>query len=350
MMSKLARDRCACCGNEIPPEPGRSGRPRDYCDPTCRRRAQRLRDRQKLTTSAEAGQQRLSPPIAESVYVAAGILAATAQRKASLGLLLEQAELVKTELATFVAAAVRDERNEGVPWEAIATDAGTSVASARTRWTALKLEKLLALRKPPALTPPPEATGPEYAIGPVPAASPAPQLAPEALGNALTTLQIRQDLPLADIAAEAELADDDVESLLKGERTASWAVTRMLTEILLSEPHDARAVRYIWEAVTGHPRSVPETVDAAQRRLHDALRGLRLTVGGPSDTEISRRCALPTALVHHLLNGGRPENWEQLAAATVGMAVHHSWIRPHWDDLQRALADGEALRNDRAGS
>ncbi|MFD3420087.1 hypothetical protein [Streptomyces decoyicus] len=106
----------------------------------------------------------------------------------------------------------------------------------------------------------------------------------------------------------------------------------MITELLGG---DSPAMRTVWEAARGLPRATPASVDEADKRLHSALRGLRLAVGFPTEAEISNRCGLNTTTVREVLNGGQLRDWLQLAALTSAMSVDPACIRPYWEDLER---------------
>lgn len=336
MMANAPRAGCGACGKDLKPAEGQSGRPRDYCDGKCRRRAQRYRDKKRRRAAVKrTGRSPLSLSIAATIPTVAGHLAAATERQAPLQVLLQHAARLNHEVGCYVAAAVQDERERGTPWSEIADAAGVREASARARWTRAKLQHLLGERSGShsflEAQPAEPSDTVHYALEPRAVAGTC-RLPMSALGTALSSLLHRQDLSLTDLASEAERTSDDVEAMLMGRRLPTWPVTRMITEILGG---DVFAVQTLWKAAHGLPWAPPASTAEADERLHHALRGLHLGVGAPTAAAISRRCGFDTHVVEGLLDSEQITSWTQLAALTSAMAVDPACIQPYWADLQR---------------
>lgn len=134
---------CAHCGKKFPQRFG-PGRRKDYCEPACRRAAQRLRERQ----AAEAGRQgpRQAGSISADLDVLTARLTEYQLRDEPLDRRLHFADLIEQEVRCYVFAAVYDARADGLAWRDIASAAGVTEASARSRWSVNKCERVLRSR------------------------------------------------------------------------------------------------------------------------------------------------------------------------------------------------------------
>ncbi|WP_331765877.1 helix-turn-helix domain-containing protein [Embleya sp. NBC_00896] len=264
---------CGACGRRFP-QRRTTGRKRLYCDPTCRRRAQKTREKQRgpATPLRAAGSEEIG---------IAGILR-------ELACALEEAEKTREPLRVRLAYADRltgeTQRYRAVVGEARPTDTGTRPAP---RWSA-QLAARLGHRSRPG--------GDHTGDG---GRAPSSQHAGERLAAALRELRRTAGITEAELAWRAGIGEAFTAQVLAGQVSPSWPVIETLTGNLGG---DARELRALWECSRG--------VDHAGRRdLRDLalllcamLRGLRLAAGRP-DLDRLGGDPLTPGLVERVLAG-----------------------------------------------
>lgn len=146
--------RCAFCGRGI--EQSKSGgRPRDYCNSTCRSRAQRQRDRERRASRPAQTSWRV---ISRDLYVRAQQLHAAGTDQLPLATVLEVTERLREDAECLAALAVDAARQAGWVWAEVASETGRREASVRAQWGGARVSRLLSARarltyegpKPPA--------------------------------------------------------------------------------------------------------------------------------------------------------------------------------------------------------
>lgn len=336
--------RCGHCGRQLPLASG-PGRRRDYCDDTCRRKAQRIRDRQRLS-AAPSQATRYAKGIADDLCAAAAQLRAAETAEVPLSVKFEYASRLQEDITCYTAAAVHDARTAGLDWAQIAVDGDRPQASARASWSAMKVTRLLENRgrraPAPAAVPsgpqvPEQRTAPDTEFR-SPFAASGMLVRPGALGIALATLWKRADVRLLEIARRSGMATSTVLRVLEGEHVPTWAETHMLATILGGE---AEELRLVWEAVSGvSPRSRLSPAEAA-RRLHVALRGLHLAAAAPPVEELCRGTRLEPDVIAAVLDGSVVPDWATVKEFAAQLSVDPAAIRPAWEELDYArLAAG----------
>ncbi|GHG52015.1 helix-turn-helix domain-containing protein [Streptomyces griseocarneus] len=346
MGASQERRTCAACGEEVVRRAG-AGRPRDYCDVTCRRRAERDRARSRhrppsvdvLPTGASA---------ARGLRVLARRLEAAEDSRAPLGTRLAMAEQMVELARSYAGAAVHEARREGMSWRDVGSAGGVSEASARARWSEVQLVPLAAKA---AAMPADVLTVDEARAVREPVLQEQEEdkdehsLRSHALGQALSVLRERSGLGVREAARQADLAPAELRRILSGDHVPVWPVAHMLTTIFGGRPQEARI---LWEAAQGMRRPSRLTPAEAATNLRHALRGLHLAAGCPSFQEVGRASGLSAAAAAGVLSGRDLPDWPTTAALTVGLGAGPELVRGLWEEWDYArIADrssGAALR------
>ncbi len=341
---------CAQCGRRFRQRTG-PGRKKNYCQVSCRRRAQRLRDREasaapppvvapsswgRVVVSSGWGQQ-----VADDNLVLAARLAEAERERVPLADLLAHADRLSRNVAYYVAAAVQDARASGTEWVRVAQAAGVSVETARAKWNEQKVKRLLTdrdQRSPAPLhhaEPPrgvPEATEQEP---PFPDGSGAAG-ARRQLAAALCGLQQKSAVTLQEAAQQAKLSPSYVSRILAGNRLPAWPVVYMLATIFRGSAGD---LKFLWERAQGACPPPRQSVTGAAAQLQSALRGLYLAAGEPD-----LRClveeseeSLTAETVQEVLDGDLIPHWRTVEELVVRMGGDAAPIRPLWEDLHYAF-------------
>ncbi|MFD8381746.1 helix-turn-helix domain-containing protein [Streptomyces sp. NPDC059679] len=329
--------RCAQCGRRFRQRTG-PGRKKDYCETSCRRRAQRLRDGE-AAAAPSAGSCGWGRQVADDGLVLAARLAEAEREGVPLAELLAHADRLSASVDCYVAAAVQDARAEGTGWAAVAQAAGVSVETARVRWNERKVKRLLARRdQGPPLK---HAEPPRGAPGGAGRQSPVPEVAGTGgarrqLAAALSELQRTSSVTLQEAARQAELSPSYVSRVLTGSRLPAWPVVYMLGTIFGGSAGD---LKFLWERAQGVCPPARQSVAAAATRLQSALRGLYLAAGRPDPWRLAKEsgASLSADAVREVLDGDLIPDWwtvEELVVRLGGDAVS---IRPLWEDLHYAF-------------
>ncbi len=317
---------CGACGKEVGRRAG-AGRPRDYCDVTCRRRAERDRARGRHRPPA-VDMLPSGASTARELRDLAWRLEAAEDSFASLSTRLTLAEQIVELARSYAGAAVHEARLEGMSWRDIGAAGGVSEASARARWSEIRLLRLAAgvekgtaseaavLREQEQ-----EEEEGEYAVRPL------------ALGQALSVLRERSGVGVREAARQADLAPAEVRRILSGDHVPVWSIAHTLTTIFGGRPQEARI---LWEAAQGMRRASRLSPADAGRNLRHALRGLHLAAGCPSFPEIARSTGLCAATAAGVLTGRDLPDWPTTAALAVGLGAGPEFVRGLWEDLDYA--------------
>lgn len=330
-MTALGRPRaCGFCGKGIKHK-GAAGRPRDYCDAQCRRRAQRERDRSRQQ-DAVASTLPSGAAVARSLHLLVLHLQTAEDHFQPLKYRLAIADQITNATRCYVGAAVHGARLAGASWQDIGAESGSSEASARARWNATRLTRDLA---GPRVSPEGElaAKGRSAPGETVRQTNLQSLIRPQALAEALSALRARSGITVHHAAQQADLTPGEICQILDGDHLPSWPVTHMLTTILAGNPQETRVV---WEAAHGLRHTSRLSPRDAGKKLQRALRGLHLAAGCPSAEAVGRSAGLPAGLVSGILSGSHLPDWPTTASLASGLAADPEVIRSLWENLDYA--------------
>ncbi|MFC4328108.1 hypothetical protein ACFPC0_09720 [Streptomyces andamanensis] len=265
---------CGFCGKTVVRHDG-GGRPREYCDARCRRRAQRKRDAERRAALPRLTHRLIATELAHRV----DRLLATCFDDVPLAEVLVLAARIAEDVDCLVAAAVADSRAAGKPWAEVAVAARMSEGSARARWGGCPGSRRLASREPMPWAYRAHGTPRAGAVEMRRSAERA-QRSAAALARALLTLHQRSGIGLDQVAGEAGVPLSVVLGVLEGEVVAPWPVTFMFAHLLGGQPAD---LRLMWESAAR--LDARESRSRSQRvSLGAGLRGARLAAGCPEVT------------------------------------------------------------------
>lgn len=267
---------CGFCGKSVVKRDG-GGRPRDYCDKVCRRRARRKRDAERRAALPRFT-HRL---IASELALRAEELLTACVDNAPLGEVLGLAARIADDADCLAAAAVAEERSAGKSWAEVAAAAQVSEGSARARWGGVRGARRLAYRNPMPWA------GRSYgaprcaSVGERRSAEVA-QRSAAALARALRTVYDQSEVRLGEVADEAGMPLSVVREVLEGQILAPWPVTFMLAHLLGGQPRD---LRLLWDTAARPPirrlRSRHSMV-----HLGAGMRGAWLAAGCPATAAV----------------------------------------------------------------
>ncbi|AJC55099.1 hypothetical protein [Streptomyces sp. 769] len=316
---------CAYCGKKISQDSPR-GRRRDYCDPTCRRRAQRKRDRERRVSGVDRTVRR---SIAVDLAARAHEVLACEGDSVPLAALLKLAAQVGEDALCLAAAAVDEARAEGASWPEVAAAATMSEAAARARWGGVKAAALLASRSTETglrarRGRKGEAVAPFFDMALHPAAA-GNRRAAEALAKALRTLLLRCGGSDEMVAEQAGLPPAVVNLVLQGTHVAPWSVIYVLTDLMKGDPAD---LRLLWERAWGRPTTTASSQNS--RRLAAALRGAHLAAGGREISTLSARVDADPEELALVFAGRVVPHWALLASILDQLGTGHDDFRRLW--------------------
>lgn len=244
--------RCGFCGRGIK-RSKKGGRPKDYCNSVCRRRAQRRRDRARHAAGPAHG---LREAIADDLYVRARQLCVADSGELSLAQTLELTGRLREDAECLAAVAVDTARQTGLAWAEVAAVAGVTEGSAKARWGGERIPRLVAARTPLPSAPARPAChnwrSPAACTDSGRHAAVQSSSAARELGAALHALHIRSSVSLRRVSALSTLPVPDIASLLGGCSVASWPETYMLSHVLGGEPQE---MRLLWQQAWGDPET-----------------------------------------------------------------------------------------------
>ncbi|MFI6587188.1 helix-turn-helix domain-containing protein [Embleya sp. NPDC050493] len=249
MNTRRGITRCAACGRRFAQRQA-TGRKRMYCDPTCRRRAQRVRERERGTR-----------PAADSRGLEAGIVEILRR----VACALEEAERTREPLRVRLAYADRLS-GETQRYRAVVGEAHPPATTrVRPEWSAQLAARLGARGHPGA-----DGGGEDLSCS---------QHAGERLAAALRELRRLDGITVADLAWQAGISEEFLARILAGEVWASWPVVETLAGKLDGDAHELRA---LWECSRGIDHGIRRELRDLVRLLAAMLRGLWLAAGQPA--------------------------------------------------------------------
>ncbi|MEW2252322.1 XRE family transcriptional regulator [Streptomyces sp. NPDC058733] len=304
------------CGRRFR-QPQGPGRPRRYCQDACRRRAQRMRSRQRDKESAVVYAPRWGPGIAHRLQELAAELVDAENRNSDLAELVERAATVGAEVTHYLGAAVHDARLAGASWAEVARKARVSEATARARWGSTPLRRQLRRRARDAAVPNalPVETGGQQAAAPAEHRS--------RLGAAVSSLLRAQGRPAQTVAQEAGVSPSCVSRLMTGQRVPDWPVVFTLVTAAGGRPEE---FRLLWEWARGHRQPSRRSMTAALTRFHGALLGLQWAAGRPRNTDDSA--------LNAVLSGELVPDWGTTHQLVLRLGGIPEQVRPLWEDVQ----------------
>jgi len=338
------------CSNVIAPHSG-SGRPRKYCDDSCRRDAYRKSTRQPSPEDLHHTDivQQLALDLMQSATAVRDL--ATREASSHEGLqdqsfrLLQQVDRLAQDVDMLRAASVQQARDRDVKLRQIARLWNLTTSQISRAWPANSIDRRMRSRDARRRTDPlttstgttPPARRPGTATGPQePEHSPdEPTAAADALhtfARAMSYLQRASGVPYKQLAKAAGVHRSYVYRVLAGERCPSWAIAR---DIIQAAGGDTSELRPLWAAAH-------DALHATPRHLHHgtlqaALRGLYLAACAPPlDTiRYASRGGLTAGDIKLLLHEeSTPPGWNTVHSLVHALGGQPETIRPLWEATQ----------------
>lgn len=340
---------CGSCGQQLPKASG-PGRRRSYCGNSCRRQAQKRRENAK--PGRISGDQRsLGQEVAAEVQKLAGALLEAAYAREDLADLVQRAQAVETEIGYFIAAAVREAHAQGARWDDIAGATNLTAETARSKWNAQRVRRLLDRRAIGQRAAPlhaarnitsrkAEAQGPGVPPSSRAAvdAGPAPisVTAGQRLAAALSQMQRDSGVSIRHMADHTMLSPSFISRVLSGERLPSWDLVCHLATLLGQDP---RELRLLCEAAHGIAQPPRQTVTENIASLQAALRGLHLAAARPSPQQIERRSRnkVSAGAAAQILRGAYVPEWETLGVMVTALGGRAADFKPLWESVHYAF-------------
>ncbi|MFF0216099.1 helix-turn-helix domain-containing protein [Streptomyces vinaceus] len=262
----------------------------------------------------------------EALSKAAGAFYSAAIHTAPNPSLLAQLHAVPALLENAEAAVIHAARLDGESWTALAAPLDISPERLRKRWKSeslnRRLKRVRQARADHALTP---STGSS-------SKPPGQQLA-----TALSFLQRKTGLTIADTAAEIGISASHLSRVLSGDRRPSWPVVIQFVAVC---DGDLPELRDLWEASHRPPTpdtptrpDAPTTQAEACKHLHTALRALYLADG--CRTHESLRIAMGDGLltndqIRDILAGRLIPDWQRISRLIFALRGHPAELLPLW--------------------
>ncbi|MFJ7280881.1 helix-turn-helix domain-containing protein [Kitasatospora sp. NPDC098663] len=325
------------CG-EVFRRPVKAGRPRQYHQVACQKRAQRQRDAAKAAARRPArAAGGLGQLVAEDVHAGAGRLLEAQARRAPLTVRLACARDLRDDIDHYVAAVVHDVRVAGWEWAEIAVALGVQPDSARRRWTPRRVEQQPSRRSNRQVQPVPGAVSGVVPVVPAQASYREAGTEPgraNLLAAALTALQERSGVSPQAAAELAGCSPSYVSRILAGDRVPTWPVLLMLARAFGGAPEE---LRLLWEVAQGVARAGRVSVAGAADQLVQAVRGLYLAAGQPDPEAV---CVLARGVsvevVCSLLAGETVPEWSVVSELAAALGGHPGDLRPYWERVHYA--------------
>ncbi|KUF15064.1 transcriptional regulator [Streptomyces silvensis] len=323
---------CLFCGKDLK-QGGGPGRRREYCDRSCRRRAQLRRERETAAQSPV----RFGAGAAERLQSLTDQLVRLASCDAPLEQLLRGAADVSAALHRLTAAVVHDARQDGQEWDAIARAAGISTSSARSVFSHNRLVELLSER--PTL---PQSHGawllrtdPHGHSGASGRSGRSDHGGRGGLASALSCLHGASGMSVTRAAEACGLTVEELGLVLSGAWTPPWPVVRKLAVTVQARPEELQG---LWLAANDSASTAAwPSLQTASRRLRDHLRGLYLAAGRPSLRQIVWPADVTALDVRAVLEGRRTPGWPLTAGIAQGLGAPTAPVRAIWQEVHYAL-------------
>jgi transcriptional regulator with XRE-family HTH domain len=328
-------DMCVVCSGPLVQNTG-AGRRRTYCGPTCRRRAQKQRQRQAGRASAVEQQGPLGRTVAAEVHRLARQLLDSELRQEELATLLDRCTAIRRELEIYTAAAVQDARHRGEKWETVARAAHVAPETARARWGPERVARMMDLHANDKRAAPtrwraahsarPGDVQEEGAVHSAEqAALPGGQLA-----SALAELQVKSGKTIREVADLTMLSPSFISRVLSGDRLPTWDLVCTLAAIFDSDPAE---LRVLFEAAHGVEAPLRQPVTAAIEQLHATVRGLWLAAKSPTPERIEALSskAVGATAARRMLAGIDVPEWEVLSALVCALGGRPADVKPLWE-------------------
>jgi hypothetical protein len=314
---------CAFCGKEIG-QSRRGGRPKDYCDPACRRRAQRQRDRERRAAEPSHTEWQV---ITGDLFARTQQLLAGGSDQPALATALDLTARLRRDAECLAAVAVDSARCNGWTWTEVATAAGLSAAAARARWGGVRVQRLVSERAQLSMSEQTDRNLPLPTFSNKAGAPPAgasEDSAVRELGTALRTLHVRSGVSLHFVSDITGLSLPVITAMFDGCRVPSWPETYMLSHALGGDPQD---LQLLWHCAWGVPLSTEAVTGPG--RLGAALRGARLAAGLP-DVAASCPPGMSRAQACAALAGEAAPDWPLLSGFLVRLGADPSRFTSLW--------------------
>ncbi|MFF2012587.1 helix-turn-helix domain-containing protein [Streptomyces sp. NPDC058195] len=271
------------------------GRPQTYCQPSCRRQAQRLRDKHALL----------------------------------------------------------DARRDGPSWDSITRAMRVSLDAARRRWREATVPGASSPSAPggdDAVAEPPGASGAQEDVAPL-------RSSRQQLGAAVSYVLHASGRTVGAVADQAGVPATTFARLLSGERLPEWPAVFTLVTVLGGQPEDFRTL-WVWAkgrtpSTSRDGATALARFHAALRGLHlsagrPPLTGLGRPWPDDAPLDVPHDIRLGTPLVTPLdarkarrletvLSGGSMTDWDDTALLVRLLGGRPEQFRPLWDDVQHNL-------------
>lgn len=311
----------AQCGRAFEQRTG-PGRRKAYCSPVCRRQAQRRRDAEASPAAVEG-----APSGQEAVGSMAAALGALAEAERAGETLEARARLfgnLAAHAERYLPLAVHEARLRGAQWEEIARSTGVTVATARGRWSQVRIAEVLSVPVRQALPVGRSRSGTPRGLRLARREIDARQR----LADALDFLLRASGLDLGGLEEATSLPEHVLIGLLSGEALPAWPEVAVLAAVLGVVPSDLRS---LWEWAAG--KAMPSATSAeASRSFKRAIRGLHLAAGCPSAAVIAEQTGLgiTAAIVADVLRGQTTTAWRPVAAVVRVLGADAWSVRALW--------------------
>ncbi|MFI5987842.1 helix-turn-helix domain-containing protein [Streptomyces sp. NPDC051555] len=275
----------------------------------------------------------------EALSKAAGAFYSAAIHTAPGPSLLAQLHALPALLENAEAAVIHRARLDGESWNALAAPLDISPERLRKRWKSESLaRRLKRVRRDRA----------DHALTTTASTSKPPG---QQLATALSFLQRKTGMTIADTAAEIGISPSHLSRVLSGDRRPSWPVVLQFVEVCDGALPE---LRDLWEAShrpltpdTPTRPDAPTTQAEARKRLHTALRALYLADG--CRTHESLRIAVGDGLltndqIRDILAGRDIPDWLRTSRLIYALRGHPTDLLPLWRAATTSPPDTDTPR------
>jgi hypothetical protein len=224
----------------------------------------------------------------------------------------------------YLPLAVHQARLAGAQWEDVAVSTGVTKATARGRWSEVRITEMLSV--PVQQVPP---VGVRRRSRPPGRALTRPLIdARQRLADALDFLLRVSGRELPDLAQATALPEGVLAGLLSGAVLPAWPEVALLAACLGADPGE---VRLLWQWAAGEEVS-PATPAEAGRFFRQAVRGLYLAAGCPPAPVIAEQAGpgITADLVTEVLRGRTRTSWDRVAGVLEVLGADAAPVRALW--------------------